>query len=139
MILIFSDYHKKEDKVLELINKYKPEYILCCGDGESELDFYLNNHIISVKGNCDYIDLPLVKIVEIDRKKILITHGHLYDVYFDIFKLYLLAKENNCEIVLYGHTHNQILEEYEGVTFINPGALKDDRYALIDNGEFILR
>ena len=54
MILVISDYHKNEDKVLSLIKKYNPEYILCCGDGESEDDFYKNNNIISVKGNCDY-------------------------------------------------------------------------------------
>lgn len=139
MILIISDYHKKEDAVLALIEKYHPDYVLCCGDGESEESFYEENKIISVKGNCDYTNLPLTKIVEIDNKRILLTHGHLYDVYFDIFKLYLLAKENNANIVLYGHTHNQMMEDYEGVIFINPGALKDGNYALIDNDEISLK
>ena len=139
MILIISDYHKREDEVLSLIKQYNPSHILCCGDGESDLSFYRENNIISVKGNCDYANLPLVKIVEIEGKKILITHGHMHDVYFDIFKLYLLAKESNVDYVLYGHTHNQILEEYEGVTFINPGALKDGNYALLDNWNIELR
>ncbi len=139
MILIISDYHKYEDKVLDLINKYKPHHILCCGDGESEDEFYIENKIISVKGNCDFADLPLVKIVEIADKKYLITHGHLYDVYFDIFKLYLLTIENKVDYVLYGHTHKQYIEEYEGVIFINPGALKDDNYVLIDNDKIILK
>ena len=139
MILIVSDYHKKEDALLELINKYNPEYTLCCGDGESDDEFYTKNNIISVKGNCDYANLPLVKVVEIKDKKFLLTHGHLYDVYFDIFKLYLLAKEHNADYVLYGHTHMQLLEEYEGVTFLNPGALKEDNYALINKNEIILK
>ena len=139
MILIISDYHKKEDKVLDLIREYNPTHILCCGDGESELDFYTENNIISVKGNCDYVDLPLVKVVEIEGKKILMTHGHLYNVYFDIFKLYMLAKEHNATHVLYGHTHNQMVEAYEDITFINPGALKDGNYALLDNYRVILK
>ena len=139
MILIISDYHKKEDKVLELIKKYNPLHILCCGDGESDLSFYEENNIISVKGNCDYANLPHVKIIEIEGKKILITHGHMHDVYFDIFKLYLLAKESNADYVLYGHTHNQMIEKYEGVIFINPGALKDGNYALLDNWNIDLR
>ena len=139
MILIVSDYHKKEAEVLSLIKKYNPKYTLCCGDGESHDEFYLKNEIISVKGNCDYANLPLVKVIEIKGKKFLLTHGHLYDVYFDIFKLYLLAKEHNADYVLYGHTHMQLLEEYEGVTFINPGALKEGNYALIDENEIILK
>lgn len=138
MILVISDYHKKEEAVLSLIEKYNPDYVLCCGDGESEEAFYKKNNIIGVKGNCDYINLPLVKVVDIEGKKILLTHGHLYDVYFDIYKLYLLAKENNVNYVCYGHTHVQDMEEYEGIIFINPGALKDGNYALIKNDEIIL-
>ena len=139
MILIISDYHKREDKVLDLIAKYNPTHILCCGDGESEDEFYTKNNIISVKGNCDYANLPLVEIVEVEGKRILMTHGHLYNVYFDIFKLYMLAKEHSATYVLFGHTHNQMVEEYEDITFINPGALKDDNYALLDNFNVILK
>ena len=139
MILVISDYHKKEDKVTELIKKYNPNYTICCGDGESELAFYEEHNIISVKGNCDYVDLPTIKILEIEGKRILVTHGHLHNVHFDIFKLYLLALDNNIEYVFYGHTHNQIIEEYEGVTFINPGALKDGNYVLINDWQVELR
>ena len=67
------------------------------------------------------------------------VHGHLHNVYFDIFKLYLLAVEQQADYVLYGHTHSQYLEEYEGITFINPGAFKEGNYALIVEGEIILR
>ena len=139
MILIISDYHTKEDKVLELIEKYKPDYTLCCGDGESDESFYLDNNIISVKGNCDFANLPLVKKLEIENKKIIMVHGHMHNVYFDTFKLYLLAKENGCNIVLYGHTHQQLVDEYDGVTFINPGALKEGNYALINENEVIFK
>ena len=139
MILIISDYHKREDLVIDLIKKYTPTYTICCGDGESDLSFYEENNIISVKGNCDLPNLPHVKILEIEGRKILVTHGHLYNVHFDIFKLYLLAKENDCEYVLFGHTHIQMIEEYEGKTFINPGALKDGNYAIIDNWNIDLR
>ncbi len=139
MILIISDYHKNEEAVLSLIKKYKPEHILCCGDGESEEDFYIKNNIISVKGNCDYANLELVKVVEVEGKRILLAHGHMHNVYFDIFKLYLLAKENNANYVCYGHTHQQMLEEYEGIYFINPGALKDGNYALIKEEKISLK
>ena len=139
MILVISDYHKRENAVLDLINQYRPDYTLCLGDGESEEGFYKENNIISVKGNCDYTNLPLIKVIEIDGMRILMTHGHLHNVYFDIFKLYLLAKEQNATHVLYGHTHMPIIEDYEGVIFVNPGALKDGNYAIIDNNEIVLK
>ena len=139
MILVISDYHKNEEAVLALIKKYNPDHILCCGDGESEDKFYLENNIISVKGNCDFANLPLVRVVEVEEKRILLAHGHLHDVYFDIFKLYLLAKEQNANYVCFGHTHSQYLEEYEGVYFINPGALKSGNYALITPDEISLK
>lgn len=135
MILIISDYHKNEQLVLSLIEKYQPSHTLCLGDGESEMEFYIKNNIISVKGNCDYVNLETLKITEIDGKRFLMTHGHLYDVHFDIFKLFLLAKQHNVDYVLYGHTHQQVFEEYEGITFVNPGALKAGEYALLDDGK----
>ena len=139
MILIISDYHKKENKVLDLIKEHTPNLILCLGDGESDDKFYLDNNIISVKGNCDYANLPLVKVHEYKGKRFLMVHGHLHNVYFDVFKLYLLALEHNVDYVLYGHTHIQQVEEYEGITFVNPGALKEDKYILFKDEEFILK
>lgn len=137
MILVFSDYHRQEQKVLELIKEYNPTHILCLGDGESSDSFYQENNIISVKGNCDYANLPLVKVIDIEGVNYLMVHGHMHNVHFDTFKLYLLAEENNASIVLYGHTHTQMVEEYDGITFINPGALKEGNYILIDNNEII--
>lgn len=139
MILIISDYHKKEQLVIELIQKYNPTHILCCGDGESDDAFYKKHNIVSVKGNCDFANLPLVKLIDIDELKIVMVHGHNHNVYFDNFKLYLLAVEHQRNICLYGHTHQQLIEEYEGITFINPGALKEGNYVLIDGKEIILK
>ena len=51
MILIISDYHKREDKVLDLIAKYNPTHILCCGDGESEDEFYTKTRMRRNKAN----------------------------------------------------------------------------------------
>lgn len=139
MILVISDYHGREQKVLDLIDRYVPNYVLCCGDGQSKEEFYLDNNIISVGGNCDVANLDLVKIVEIEGYRILMTHGHMYQIYLNVDRLYYLAKENNCNLVLYGHTHIQKLEEYDGITFLNPGAILDDNFALISEGKFILK
>ena len=139
MILVISDYHGHEQEVISLIKRFNPEKVLCLGDGQSSDDFYVKNAIISVKGNCDTAELPIIEFTEINGKKALLTHGHMYDVIFGINKLYYLAKENQCEYLLYGHTHIQNLEVYDGITFLNPGSLLDDRYALIDEENIILK
>ena len=40
MILVFSDYHRHENDVLRIIDRHQPNHILCCGDGESNIEFY---------------------------------------------------------------------------------------------------
>lgn len=138
MILIISDYHHRENKVLDLIEKYHPDRIFCLGDSESEMWFLDQNNILAVKGNCDYIDLPINRIIEVDGKRFLLTHGHQYGVRFSLDRLYYLALENKADYVLYGHTHYQKLEIIDGITFLNPGALLNDKYALYEDGKITL-
>jgi len=133
MILIISDYHHQESKVLDLINKYHPDRILCLGDTESEISFIENNNITSVKGNCDYIDLPKVRTVTIKGINIVMTHGHEYSVINGLNRLYYLAKEKQATFAFYGHTHIQKMETYDGITFLNPGSVLEDNYALMDD------
>lgn len=138
MILIISDYHGHEQEVIKLIERHKPDYVLCCGDGQSSDEFYQNHHILSVLGNCDTAKLPLIWSGTLENQDILMTHGHLYAVYFDLNKLYYLALEHHAKYVFYGHTHIQKLEEFEGITFLNPGAILDGNYALLDHGKITL-
>ena len=44
----------------------------------------------------------------------------------------------NARLCLYGHTHYQALEEFNGITLINPGAVANKRYAIaeIDGSAF---
>lgn len=139
MILVISDYHRHENDVLRMIDRHCPDVILCAGDGESNDEFYVENKIKSVAGNCDFARLPNVRIEEVGHYRILLTHGHLYNVIFGIDRLYYLAKENNCNLVIYGHTHIQKCEEYDGITFLNPGSVLDYNYALIDEEKIILK
>jgi len=132
MVLIISDYHRREDKVIELIEKYQPDRIFNLGDSESEEMFLDNYNILSVKGNCDYINLPNIIKLNYYGINILMTHGHLYGVRYDLLRLKMLAKENNFNYVFYGHTHIQKLEIIDGILFLNPGSLINDHYALMD-------
>ena len=70
-------------------------------------------------------------------KRILFTHGHTYNEKSGRERLKAWAREQNADIVLYGHTHLAETEYDEGVYFVNPGSLCSGRcgytsYAVID-------
>ena len=56
-------------------------------------------------------EYPFGICLEIENKRILMVHGHNHNVNFSMFKLFLFGKENNCDLVLFGHTHKQFIEK----------------------------
>lgn len=100
-VMCISDIHGNIEclnKAIERFKEEKAEKLIILGDFSSyffsstdfEVAEILNNMagcIIAVKGNCDSSEqenifnfgLGLVKTVEINGKKITITHGHIYN------------------------------------------------------------
>ena len=39
------------------------------------------------------------------------------------------------DICIFGHTHKEFLEEKNGITFVNPGALQDKKYVMYYGGK----
>lgn len=133
--IFFSDVHKDIPSLLKLLNS-EDGMFYCLGDSELSNDILTKYNIISVKGNCDNALLPESMILEIDGNKILLLHGHTVNVKFDLNRLYYLTKSNDCNIVIFGHTH-RMLELKEDITFYNPGSLRDGQtYIVYENNEF---
>jgi putative phosphoesterase len=116
------------------------DYIIHLGDNEKDINLYreFSQKIFSVAGNCDGGGSD--KIIEIEGLKILLTHGDKYRVKSGITNLFFHAKEIGVNVVMFGHTHSSLIEEVEGITFINPGTLKGyfDKsycYAVIYDGK----
>ena len=70
-------------------------------------------------------------------KKIFYTHGHTLSVKYGIGNLLKTAKDNGCDIALYGHTHTANIVYEDGVYIVNPGSCSQPRdsrasYAVID-------
>ena len=77
-----------------------------------------------VPGNNDYAPhLEKDKIVNVANHRILLTHGHKYGVYYGLYGLYDKAKEYNCDVVLYGHTHIPKINYMDDISFANPGSI----------------
>lgn len=142
-IVVISDSHKRSD-IIEKILYAQPEAsdVFFLGDCDNDIEDYQyvftdkRFHILS--GNCDYYSTrPSSAIATVGGKKIYYTHGHTLSVKYGTERLLDTARQNRCDIALYGHTHvSKILYE-DGVYIVNPGSCSSPRdfhesYAVID-------
>lgn len=137
-ILIISDSHGDILKFYELMSEEKPNMVFWTGDFSSdgeecsfaypEIPFHI------VRGNCDIYDESFNdnEIVEVNGVKILLTHGHLYNVKREMFTLEKFSEKLGVDAVSFGHTHVPYLKEENGIKFFNPGALKDGNYGILN-------
>ena len=141
-ILIVSDSHGRSDRVFQAADIEKPDMIIHLGDLEdlkASVETRLGSPKIPcvfIKGNCDYRsqgDLLPYSVFTLKGHRFFCTHGHLYSVNYGIDTLVYAAEENNCDIVLYGHTHRPFNEFVDGsfgrpkVHVLNPGSISIPR------------
>lgn len=128
-IVAFSDSHNNPlpQRFIDIANEN--EYVFFLGDGLARLgDIILHKGFHGVKGNCDYIAFPKEEVVCVGGINVLLTHGDAYGVKSDLLRLTMRAKELNCTVVFYGHTHFASIDEYDGITLVCPGALSQSVY-----------
>ena len=145
-ILAISDTHGKLNKVRDIWPKLTDiDLILHAGDfitdGE-KLQAEFGVPVIGVKGNCDgSCSSSDFRIVPTECGSILLTHGHMENVNYQLSSLMYKAMENNCIAAVFGHTHKAVRTESSGIHFINPGSLTQPRdgsggsYAIIRTSE----
>lgn len=127
-VLILSDTHGYNDTMYEVIDREAPfDMLIHCGDLEGaydELRTKVNCTLHVVAGNNDYDpDMDRVRVFDIGKYKVVLTHGHRYRLYSDLSPLFYLAVENHADFVFFGHTHVPMIKEEGPVTLINPGSL----------------
>jgi putative phosphoesterase len=90
----------------------------------------LNREIICVRGNCDFSsNAEYERIIEVEGKRILVTHGHKYNVKADYLGIHYRALEEKVDAVLFGHTHFPEVFERDSIVFVNPGSISRPRGA----------
>jgi uncharacterized protein len=127
VIGVISDTHRYVWTIEKTIKKmHDADMIIHLGDNVQdvvEIKKYFKGNIIYVKGNCDfYSEVPNEIIETIEGMKFLITHGHRYEVKYNLYKLKERAQEVDADIVLYGHTHVSSITYEDGIWFVNPGS-----------------
>ncbi len=131
-VIIISDSHGNLDNVRKIMEKEKDvDRVIHLGDliGQDEqLKMICDCPIYAVRGNGDFWSKnPMSDTVEIGKNKIFITHGHNFGVDFGIDRLCYAAKEQGCNIAMYGHTHVPENSVFGGIIVVNPGSVSRPR------------
>ena len=124
-IVVMSDSHGVDRNIDKVLEREKDAGLyIHCGDLITDKKKY--PVLYTVRGNCDYdSELPLVRILDAEGLHIYVTHGH--NTYDRIKTLAQRALDNDCQLVLYGHTHVPADDICYGVRLLNPGALSYNR------------
>lgn len=147
--LIISDTHGRIDRASDLIQRFHGSIDGVWHLGDNYRDFELLQSRFAypyrlafqaVPGNCDQsCPAPQRRTIPIAGHKVFMTHGDMYGVFgTGIGTLPMAAKSAGADVVLFGHTHVPLLEEKEGVLYLNPGSLSLPRggsrpaYAFLD-------
>lgn len=133
-ILIVSDTHRKDENLQRVIAENKPiDMLIHLGDSEGSEDKIAlwageNCEMQMVLGNNDFFsDLDREREIKIGKYRVLLTHGHYYNVSLGVERLEQEAIDRNIDIAMYGHTHRPFYEVHNGITILNPGSLSYPR------------
>lgn len=127
-VLIISDSHGKSLYLEKAILRVSPmDCIIHLGDIEGDEDYLRDISpcpVYMVAGNNDFFSRePKEDIIQLGKYRILLTHGHKYNIYGSAEGLKTIGKQRGVDIVMYGHTHVPNVDQTDDVWLINPGSI----------------
>lgn len=138
-IVVTSDTHRNSRDFFDIIDRHEKnaDLFINLGDSEREIEtLKLTRPEINIKcvcGNCDfYSDYPIEQVIKFDGKKVFFTHGHKYHVKHGYDEIIRRAEVEEAEICLFGHTHEPYTERINNILYMNPGAVLNGSYGIID-------
>ncbi len=133
-ILVLSDSHGVLGNMEQAVAWEQPDMVFhlgdCYPDGQKLQGFLGEVPLVGVPGNCDLNvwDIPLTKVETVDSATFLLTHGHAYGVKSTLLKLELAARERGVTVALFGHTHQALVVEKDGLWLMNPGTCRSQSH-----------
>lgn len=131
-LIVFSDsHHHNVSDMLAIIEEENPDAVIHLGDVCDDVDdirsVFPDLQVYAVCGNNEYgwrtKDCPDHAVVQAEKVRIFITHGHLYGVRRNTRALSAKAHELQCQAALYGHTHTAEIHQENGILIANPGSI----------------
>ena len=133
-VLVFSDSHGRTSGMLHAIQAEKPDHVIHLGDVAADVavlrETYPDIPIHAVTGNNDWkaIDDPYTQVIVLNGVRIFLCHGHTLRVRYDLLPLWSYAKQEQCAVALYGHTHMEQICQEDGIWIMNPGSIALPHY-----------
>ena len=131
-IIVFSDSHGNTSKMISAIEEHRASIslIIHLGDGVRDISYvsslYPELPVVSIEGNGETFSRSK-RILDIDGVRIMCIHGHSYHVKLGTSYAARCAAEENCNLLLYGHTHiaddTVISTAKREVRVFNPGSI----------------
>ncbi|MDD3126481.1 MAG: metallophosphoesterase [Candidatus Izemoplasmatales bacterium] len=123
-LLVFSDNHKDIASIDRLIAaNLDADRIISLGDSEMAEAALSSRGIFGVRGNYPWEpNFPDELIFVFAGHRTLITHGHHYYVKTGLYSLTQKALDTDCDLVLFGHTHQYAIVEQANIILLNPGS-----------------
>lgn len=128
-ILVFSDTHGQVNSMTEIIkNNSDVDLIIHLGDYVRDalqmVELFKEKQFEIIKGNNDFnSNLSNEELLVLQDKKILITHGHSYNVKSNYISLIKKGQNLEADAVLFGHTHCPEESNIGSMLLFNPGSL----------------
>ena len=119
-ILVLSDSHGNVNNMVTAVRNTHPDQIIHLGDCWVE----------QVPGNCDCSQEPVERILLIEGKRILICHGHTFNVKAGYLNLEYAAEERRVDAALFGHTHRVFYDKHNRISYMNPGSIGSPPYGV---------
>ena len=126
-ILVFSDSHTTTTPMLEMIRTRTPDLILHLGDHDRDTKAIARAFpqipLRVVQGNCDFGQKhPLLDDFIVADCRIIMTHGHRYNVKLTYDSILNMGHVAGADILLFGHTHIAYYEQIGDMHVLNPGS-----------------
>ncbi len=138
-VLVISDSHGRRSTLQDVITicerENAPDLVVHLGDNISDAKYLrqrIRQEILAVPGNCDWSDEAAERVVNIGGVEMLICHGHTLGVKQSFLPLSCRAQEKGVRAALFGHTHAPFMGYEYGVLLLNPGALQNERCAVME-------
>ena len=142
-IAVISESHGHSGILDRIIRREaNAKAVIFLGDVTSDIeDFtyeYTDKKFYIVSGKCDrFSEFPYSRTENIGGVNFFMTHGHTLMVKGGTAALEKAARQSNCQIALYGHTHIPNIKYEDGLYVVNPGSCARSRdggnsYAAID-------
>jgi putative phosphoesterase len=129
---VVGDIHGNYEALYQAVQRMNhPNLLLFTGDGFRDICRLIEEveiPIEGVAGNCDvHTEYTNELILKLGKFKVLLTHGHLYNVKNGLTRIGLAGRSKGVNLVVFGHTHMPLDDQWYEVKLFNPGTLCRER------------